>query len=518
MAQQVKTIWILGDQLHEAHAGLAAANKTRDVVLMIESKQRAAHFKYHQIKLTLVYSAMRHRAEELRRDGWRVDYRELTDDFENALAKHIREHKPAAIAMETPNDFPMADRVQKLATQLAVKLELLENTQFLMSRSDFAKWAGESKHLLMETHYRKERKRLGVLMDKAGKPEGGAWNFDEENRQTFSAFQKELKAKRVKLLERPEEPLDVVTRAVIAMVKRSFPEHPGDAEKMWLPVTRSGARAWLKRFVEERLSQFGPWEDVMVAGERVIFHSVLSPMLNLGLLTPRECIEAAVSAYQAGRAPINSVEGFIRQIIGWREFVNGIYWTRGPGYLELNELGAKRELPSWIYTGDTEMNCLKESIRQALETGYNHHIQRLMVLGNFFLLGGFHPEAVYRWYMEMYVDAYEWVMAANVIGMILFADGGYMSTKPYAAGAGYIQKMSNYCAGCRFDPKVKLGPKACPFNYLYWNFYAEHEARFASNPRVSVMVKMWQSKSESEKTQIRNEAKVFLESVSAGQH
>jgi deoxyribodipyrimidine photolyase-related protein len=245
----------------------------------------------------------------------------------------------------------------------------------------------------------------------------------------------------------------------------------------------------------------------------VIFHSVLTPMLNIGLLSPRECVDAAVAAYDKGHAPLASVEGFVRQIIGWREFINGVYWHRMPGYEDLNALQAERPLPQWIYTGETEMNCLRQVIHQVVETGYNHHIQRLMVLGNFFLLGGFSPRAVLRWYLEMYVDAHDWVMAANVIGMVLHADGGYMATKPYAAGAGYINKMSNYCSGCRYRPDKRTGPDACPFNYLYWNFFATHQKRFTHNPRVGMMIKTWGKKPAAEQSEIRGQASDFLDAL-----
>ena len=248
----------------------------------------------------------------------------------------------------------------------------------------------------------------------------------------------------------------------------------------------------------------------MKVGAPVLFHSVLTPMLNIGLLSPGECVQAAIDAFERGEAPLASVEGFVRQIIGWREFINGVYWHRMPGYEGLNALEADRPLPPWIYTGETEMNCLRQVLRQVIETGYNHHIQRLMVLGNFFLLGGFAPDAVLRWYLEMYVDAHDWVMAANVIGMVLHADGGYMATKPYAAGGGYIHKMSNYCEGCRYRPDQRTGPDACPFNYLYWNFYATHERRFAHNRRVGMAIKTWQGKPAAEKREIRRQAETFL--------
>jgi deoxyribodipyrimidine photolyase-related protein len=398
-------------------------------------------------------------------------------------------------------------KLPSLARKLGVRIEALPTNQFLVPQADFARWAGTKAHLLMENHYRRVRGELGILMERNGTPAGGAWNFDAENRLTHKAF--------VKTGPKPPAPArpkhDAITRQVIAMVKRQFADHPGDASEFWLPATRGEAQAWLRTFVADRLEHFGPWEDMMAEGEPTLFHSVLSPALNIGLLTPRECIDAAEDAYRRGRAPIASVEGFVRQIAGWREFINGVYWHRMPGYEELNELDAQRPLPKWIYTGETEMNCLRQVIAQVVKTAYNHHIQRLMVLGNFFLLGGFQPGAVYRWYLEMYADAHDWVMAANVIGMVLHADGGYMATKPYAAGAGYISKMSNYCAGCRYRPDQRTGPDACPFNYLYWSFFARHETRFARNPRVGMMIKTWRGKPAAEQKELRRLADEFLE-------
>jgi deoxyribodipyrimidine photolyase-related protein len=249
---------------------------------------------------------------------------------------------------------------------------------------------------------------------------------------------------------------------------------------------------------------------MMAEGEPFLFHSVLTPVLNLGLLTPRECVEAAIVAYEKGVAPLNSVEGFVRQIIGWREFINGVYWLRGPVYKELNELGAERPLPAWAYTAKTQMNCLRHVLRQTLDLGWNHHIQRLMVLGNFFLLAGVRPQESLRWFNEMYVDAFDWVMAANVIGMSQHADGGFMATKPYISGSGYIRKMSNYCQGCSYDADTKTGPTACPFNYLYWNFIDTHADRFAKNPRMAALVSGWLKRKEHDKAAVRESAAQFL--------
>jgi deoxyribodipyrimidine photolyase-related protein len=502
----MRVVWITGDQLHEDHPALLAADRAKDRVLFIESRKRSEQQRYHQIKLVLIFSAMRHRAAALQRAGWKVDYVSLTGSFLDALKDYVARHRPEAILVEDPSQYDHSKGLPALGRELGVKIEIFPTNQFLVSRDDFSRWAGESRHLIMEHHYRRVRKALGILVDPQGRPEGGAWNFDPKNRGTHAALVKSHE----KIPAPPRVTPDEVTREVIALVKKEFADHPGDAEEFWLPVTREESVKWLKQFITQRLENFGRWEDVMSEGDEVLFHSVLSPMLNIGLLKPRECVDAAVAAYEAGRAPIESVEGFVRQIIGWREFVNGVYWHAMPGYVKHNALDAKRSLPGWLYTGETEMNCLRQTIRQVLHSAYNHHIQRLMVLGNFFLLGGFDPRAVLRWYTEMYADAHDWVMAANVIGMILHADGGYMATKPYAAGAAYIHRMSNYCEGCRFKPTARTGPEACPYNYLYWNFFAQHAERFAHNPRVAMAIRTWKRKPREEQETILRQAKEFL--------
>ncbi len=505
----MRTVWILGDQLHEDHPGLACADRLTDRVLFIESRERSEQVRYHQLKLVLIFSAMRHRAEALRQQGWTVDYIELTGSFTEGLRDYVRQHRPQSILVQEPSQYHFRQSLPALSRQIGVPLEVLPTNQFLITESEFRDWAGESKRLLMENHYRRVRRKLRILIEPNGDPTGGSWNFDSANRQTYAAFSKS----RTMIHPPPGESPDEITRQVIKGVKKDFPDHPGKADLFLLPVTRKQALNWLSNFVDQRLSHFGPWEDVMAQKEPVLFHSVLSPLLNIGLLTPKECVEAATAAYRSGAAPLASVEGFVRQIIGWREFINGVYWLRMPGYDKLNELNAHRELPAWFYTAETEMNCLRQVLEQVIATGYNHHIQRLMVLGNFFLLAGIEPSLVLRWYTEMYVDAHDWVMAANVIGMILHADGGYMATKPYAAGAGYIKKMSNYCASCRYNPEQRVGPDACPFNYLYWNFYATHEDRFAKNPRVGMMIKTWRNKPEAEKLEIRTQADSFLNAL-----
>jgi deoxyribodipyrimidine photolyase-related protein len=428
-------------------------------------------------------------------------------DFEAVLRAWIREHGIRRIDLLEPNDFDSQQAMEGLGRRLGVPLTLHPSPQFLLPRADFAAWAEGRKRLLMETHYRRMRQRHGLLLTADGQPEGEQWNFDAQNRRTAREFRRECPV----VPPLPELPSDPVAAAVAAQVARHFPDHPGRAADLWLPATREGALAWLERFIAERLALFGPWEDVMVKGQRVLFHSVLSPLLNIGLLTPMECLEAAEAAWRQGSAPLASVEGFIRQILGWREFIHGIYWLRMPAYRELNALEADRPLPRWAYDGTTEMACLAEAIGTALSHGYNHHIQRLMVLGNYFLLGGHAPREVLRWYMEMYIDAYDWVMVPNVLGMVLYADGGFFATKPYSAGPAYLAKMGDACGGCRYDPRRKDGPDACPFHALYWAFQGKHAERFGTNPRMAMMVRQWEKKPAAEQRELQRRAERFLE-------
>jgi len=512
MVGMKRTIWILGDQLGPENAAVAEARKKEDVLFLVESERGLGKLKYHKQRLVLLLSAQRHFAEEMRKAGWTVDEHRLARGvtWESALAAHVKKYRPEQILLTQPNNYDEQEAAGKLAKKFP--LEMVPTRQFLVPREEFIAWAQGKKSLLMETHYRRVRTEFGFLMEADGKPVGGRWNLDEENRKTFRDWTKAGRPRAEVAREKP----DKITREVMALVEQEFAGNPGSVEGFWLPVDRAGALRWLDDFVASRLAGFGPWEDLMVEGEELLFHSVISPLINLGLLTPRECIDKAIAAYDKGKAPLSSVEGFVRQIAGWREFINGVYWLKMPEYAEVNGLDAQRALPEFFYTGETEMNCLRQCVRQVRETGFNHHIQRLMVLGNFLLLAGVRPAEALRWYLEMYVDAHDWVMAANVLGMVLHADGGFMATKPYAAGSGYISRMSNYCAGCRYKPEVKTGAEACPFNYLYWDFYARHEKRFARNPRVGMALKTLAKKTPAERKAIAESARGFLESVTGG--
>jgi len=522
----MELVWILGDQLLPEHPLLPAPEAGRWVA-MVESMPRASRLRYHQQKLTLLFAAMRHHGAALERSGHRVLYHLLEDplpgsagtpvsadlpDSGAVLAAWIALHGVRAIHLLEPNDFHTQAALPALAERLGVPIHTHRSPQFLLPRVDFLAWAKGRRTVVMEQHYRRMRKQLGVLMTANGEPVGGVWNMDTDNRQTRAQFRKA----RPVVPSLPAPTADPVVRQAAEQVGRLFADHPGNAANLWLPATRAGALAWLEGFVAQRLAGFGPWEDLMVDQEPVLFHSVLSPLLNIGLLTPMECVREAEAAYREGLAPLASVEGFVRQIVGWREFIHGMYWRHMPEYGQVNALEAHRPLPRWAYSGDTELRCVARAIEDALRLGYNHHIQRLMVLGNYFLLGGYAPQDVLRWYLEMYVDAYDWVMVPNVLGMVLYADGGWFATKPYTAGPTYLDKMGDHCARCRYNPKLKTGPDACPFQALYWAFQIRHAERFRGHPRMAMMVRQVDRMDGDLRQGYSKEAERFLEGQGVG--
>jgi deoxyribodipyrimidine photolyase-related protein len=511
--EQGRTVWILADQLSLTNAALLSARKGVDSLLFVESRQTFGKLPYHRHRLMLMISAMRHFAAERRAEGWKVDYHHLaeTPDMITALRKHCSVSAPEEILITQPNNHDERLALRSLSGKLNCPLGIIPTAQFLCSEEDFSEMAEGKKRLLMENFYREMRRRTGLLMESDGKPTGGEWNYDVENRATLRDWKKAGSPLPDPL---PWPKQDAITRDVALDLERHFPEAPGRAEDFALPVTRKESLEWLGHFIEKRLPDFGTWQDLMIQGEPDMFHSIISPMLNIGLLDPLECAQAAESAYRKGDVPLHAVEGFIRQIIGWREFVNGVYWLKMPSYAKQNLLRAERPLPSFFYDGKTDMNCLRETLGEVLRRGFNHHIQRLMILGNFLLLAGVNPQEALRWFNEMYVDAHDWVMAANLLGMAMHADGGFMATKPYAAGGAYIHKMSNYCEGCVHSPDIKIGPGACPFNLLYWNFFNLHQERFAANPRTAMPVRAWRKRSESERLRIIGEATRFLKNLS----
>jgi deoxyribodipyrimidine photolyase-related protein len=506
-----QTLLVLGDQLTLDNTALGVGELERDSVVLIEARDSGPA---HKIKRVLHLAALRAFAGQLRHEGWQVEHRGIGDTpvFADALLDHLKTWRPSALVVMEPNNWSQRKCLEEVAIRAGVPLRITPSCQFVTPREDFQKFANGKKRLLMEAHYRQMRKALGILMCSDGEPEGGAWNFDVENRKTVRDWKKDGAPKPPPPVT-ARRPRDPVVDEAIADVERWFPDDPGRAKDFWLPHTREGALKMLEEFVEKRLPFFGDYQDLMLQDEPAMFHSVIAGPLNIGLLLPMECAYAAERAWHEGRAPLAAVEGFVRQIIGWREFVNGVYWVKMPSYLQSNALAATRPLPEFFYSGDTPMNCLRCVIGELRGTAYNHHIQRLMILGNFLLLAGIDPQQSHDWFLEMYIDAHEWVMAANVLGMALHADGGFMATKPYAGSAAYISKMGNYCSGCDFDSNKKSGPGACPFNLLYWDFYNRHADRFASNPRTSMMVNSWRKRPAPEREKILSDAQKFLDTL-----
>lgn len=461
------TVWVLGDQLNRAIGALGEAQPAHARVLMIESGAMIEGRPHHRQRLHLVITAMRRFAAELEDAGFEVDYRRA-DTLTAGLEDHRRRHGPDRVVATEPNGRAVGALLDRLG------VEAVRSNQFLCHRDDFAAWAGDADQLRLEHFYRWQRQRLGYLMD-GGKPAGGRWNHDHDNREPPPADGGDWPTPQTSAL-------DDLDREVMA----ALPEAAPGAEPSGLWATsRRAALARLKHFVDRVLPGFGPHEDAMLAGNWHLAHSLLSPCLNLGLLLPGEVCDAVEAAYRDGRVPINSAEGFIRQVIGWREFVWGIYWL-WPGQAEANALDHRRQLPpSWQGTASTDMRCLQTTLDDLEARGYVHHIQRLMILSNFANLYGIRPQAVRSWMRDRYVDGADWVMGPNVLGMALWSDGGRMATKPYVSGGAYVDRMSDYCRGCPFDPKQRSGDRACPFTTLYWDFLDRHRERLAGNFRLA---------------------------------
>lgn len=478
---------VLGDQLDVQSSALQDFDPAQDVVWMAEVAQESTHVWSAKQRIAVFLSAMRHFAEGLRTQGMPLVYTRL-DAADNhgtlalELSNTIAQLRPAALVMTTPGDWRVLQSLRAVAAEQQLALDLREDTHFFSTVSEFAAHAKGRKQLRLEYWYRELRHKHAILMD--GKdPIGGQWNFDADNRQSFGKTGPQAVPPPTRF-----EP-DAVTQEVIALVNTQFASHPGTLHSFGWPVTRADALQALSTFIDQRLPLFGQYEDAMWSGEPWLYHSHLSCALNLKLLNPREVVHAAQAAYRDGHAPLAAVEGFIRQILGWREFVRGIYWLHMPDYLERNALDAQADLPAWYWTGQTQMACLKDAITQTLEHGYAHHIQRLMVTGLYALLLGVKPQAVHAWYLSVYVDAVEWVELPNTLGMSQFGDGGLMASKPYVASGKYIQRMSNHCKGCRFDPALSTGVKACPFTTLYWDFLMRHETLLKRNPRMGMQLK-----------------------------
>jgi len=500
------TVWILGDQLMEHHPALEQAadevGRENVRVLLIESRARFQKLPYQRKKLVLLLSALRHYIAELRERGYEIDYVQ-GPDFMTALEQHVDGYRPDRIVTMAASSYPGRALQRGLEDRLGRPVRLLPNTQFLVDRFNPIPEPDPERRYVMESFYREMRRHFRVLMDDE-KPLGGQWNLDAANRRRLP----EDVAPPPAATFLPDRTTEEVMKEVAQL-----PTGTGSVEGFTYAVTRAEAWAAFEDFVAHRLPDFGDYQDAMTERSHVLFHALISPYLNLGLLEPLSLVRAAEEAYHRGDAPLNAVEGFIRQIIGWREFMYWQYWRQMPGMMDKNAWEAQEPLPEFLWNGDTDMACLRHAIKRAIETGYNHHIERLMLLCNFFMLTGVNPRLANDWFLSLYIDAYEWVMAPNVIGMGLNADGGLTATKPYIASANYVNKMGDHCQRCKFDHTKRQGAGACPFNYLYWNFILKHQDRLRANPRTSRNVANLRFLSDDERTAVQQQAAAFVESL-----
>ena len=529
-------ILILGDQLDEDSSALHGIDPTRDVVLMVEAMNESTHVWSHKIRTALFLSAMRHFADGLRQKGLQVAYRALEIEGDKSLGDGllaaVAQYQPQHVIGVEPGDLRVRASIedainiiaarahstlatgqkgsQKAPDKPPVKLniEWREDKHFLCSLPEFRKWAGTSSSLRMEFFYRKMRQRFKVLMD-GDQPAGGQWNFDADNRKGFG------KAGPQNVPQPLQFAHDAVTKTVLQVVQEKFAQHPGNLAGFNWPVTRAQGLQALHHFIDNRLPHFGTHQDAMWTDLDFGWHSLISSSLNLKLINPLEVITAAENAYKTKKLDLASVEGFIRQVLGWREFMRGVYFLDMPGLKTANHYGHTNALPQWYWTGDTHMNCMKQCISQTLANGYSHHIQRLMVTGMFGVTAQITPQQLCDWYLAVYVDAVEWVELPNTAGMALFANGGRFTSKPYVASGAYVKRMSNYCQGCKYEPETRVGANACPLTTLYWNFLDKHEATFGSNPRTALMVKNLQRMTDDERVHLRAQAATMLANLDA---
>ncbi len=502
-----KLIFVFGDHLSHRISSLNGADPQRDVVLMCEVVEEATYVRHHKKKIVLIFSAMRHFADELRIRGFSVRYVRLDDadnsgSFTGELSRAVDLLSPDCVVVTEPGEWRVREDVLSWQSMFGVPVDVLPDARFLCSHEEFTAWADGRRTLTMEFFYRHMRRKTKLLLQ-GDDPVGGRWNFDSENRAPV----KPDLFRSARLQFKP----DTTTREVIDLVERRFTGHMGTAENFNFAVTCSGAQDAADVFIRDFLPFFGDTQDAMLRDDAVLNHSVLSPYLNLGLLDPLELCKAAERAYLEGRAPLNAVEGFIRQIIGWREYVRGMYWRFMPEYAHRNVFKAARPLPDFFWTGKTDMACLATTINDTIDNAYAHHIQRLMVTGNFAMLAGLDPFAVHEWYLEVYADAFEWVELPNVIGMSQFADGGLLGSKPYCASGSYICRMSDYCEGCKYDVRKKTGTSACPFNSLFWDFLDRHAERLSNNRRLHQSYATWKRMTEERRNEYRQSARAFLQ-------
>ena len=503
-----RLILVLGDQLTETVAALQMADKGSDVVVMAEVIDEASYVPHHPKKIAFLFSAMRHFAERLTDDGWSVDYARLDgndtpDSIGAALLAAAERHGADEVIATEPGEWRLIRQLESLP----LKVRLIEDDRFVATHKEFDQWAEGRKELRMEWFYRDMRRKTGLLMNSDG-PEGGKWNFDHDNRKPAPGA--------VDFSGPMQFTPDAITEEVLGLVEERFGDNFGTLRPFWFAVTPGDARRALAHWVKGGLPKFGDFQDAMMTDERFLWHSIISVYLNAGLLDPVEVCQAAEDAWAAGNAPLNAVEGFIRQIIGWREYIRGVYFHEGEDYPKRNMLEHTRKLPGAYWGAETDMHCLSQAVAQTRDEAYAHHIQRLMVTGNFALLAGIDPYQVHEWYLAVYADAYEWDESPTTVGMSQYADGGVVGSKPYVSSANYIDKMSNYCASCSYSAKTKTGDGACPFNLLYWHFLDRHRARFEKNPRMRNMYGTWDRMNPDRRETVIAEADTFLKKMDAG--
>lgn len=500
---------IFGDQLNQNISALTDCAKERDLLFMSEIKEEASYVKHHKKKLVFIFAAMRNFAQQLQQQNYQLIYQQYdaqqqAQSFFAKIKQQVAEHNISKIILTEPSEYRLLAEVESWSERLAIPVEIRADNRFLATKAEFAAWAKGKKELRMEYFYRQMRRKYNILLH-GDHPEGGKWNYDSQNRKT------------PKKDHQVPQPYQASENQYLAPVKKlvaeNFADHFGDIEPFHFAVDRTGALAALEYFLANNLKDFGDYQDAMLEAEPWLHHSHLGLYLNIGLLTPLECIRRAEFAYHNGEAKLNAVEGFIRQIMGWREYIRGIYWLKMPEYEQLNFFAAKRKLPEFFWNAETKLNCLKTTITDTKKHAYAHHIQRLMIIGNFALLTELAPEEVNEWFMIVYFDAYQWVELPNVTGMALYADGGIVASKPYISSGSYINKMSDYCKNCSYKISKKTGEEACPFNYLYWNFLIKHQAKLKNNQRMGMIYRVLSKFSAEQIQEIQHSSTRFLKQL-----
>lgn len=501
---------IFGDQLSHWISSLKDLDLQNDKVVMFEVMEENTYVKHHKQKIAFVLSAMRHFAHELQQKNIPIYYVKLNDknntqSLEGEIARAIKLFNPKKIIVTEPSEYRVKQKIISWQTLFKCTFEIRSDDRFICSHDEFKRWTQGKQQLRMEFFYREMRRKTGILMTEDQRPEGGEWNYDKNNREPLK--------KTVTFPDRLSFEPDEILQDVLNLVEKNFSHHIGDLTTFHWAINRAQALKCLDHFIKKILPHFGEYQDAMKLGEAYLFHSVLAPYINVGLLLPLEVCQKAESAYKAGVVPLNSAEGFIRQILGWREYVRGIYWLEMPDYEKRNYFNASHPLPKFYWDAKTDLNCLREVISQTIQHAYSHHIQRLMITGNFALLAGLNPIEVCEWYLIVYADAFDWVELPNTLGMSLFGDGGLLASKPYAASGNYIHRMSNFCQTCAYDPKQTVGEKACPFNYLFWNFIAQHEKTLQQNQRLTYVYANWRKMEKTKKEHILRQAKQFIDAL-----